>query len=107
MSTTIFRQIGPYEILERIGHGRVATVVLVRDTRADGRQVALKVVPDGPDANSREIAEAEQRGVELQRSYLRDSPYVPEVYDVGTAPGYLYIAMEYLDGQDLSSLIRS
>jgi hypothetical protein len=106
MSTTIFRQIGPYEILERIGHGGIATVFLAKDTRPDGRVVALKVVPNGPDTNSRETAEAEARGAELQRAYLRTSPFVPQVYDVGTAPGYLYIAMEHLDGADLSAVIQ-
>jgi len=107
MSATIFRQIGPYEILERIGHGGIASVFLARDTRADGRRLALKVVPDGPDAGAREIAEAERRGAELQLAFLDGSPFVPAVYDVGTAPGYLYIAMEYLEGEDLSAVIRS
>lgn len=106
MNTTIFRQIGPYEILERIGHGGIATVFLARDTRSAGRLVALKVVANGPDTNLRETAEAEQRGAELQRAFLHASPYVPQVYDVGTASGYLYIAMEYLEGADLSAVIQ-
>jgi serine/threonine protein kinase len=106
MNTTIFRQIGPYEILERIGHGGIATVFRARDTRPEGRLVALKVVPNGPDTNSRETAEAEQRGAELQRAFLNASPYVPQVYDVGTSSGYLYIAMEHLDGADLSAVIQ-
>jgi serine/threonine protein kinase len=106
MSTTIFRQIGPYEILEHIGHGGIATVFLARDTRSAGQHVALKVVPDGPDASSREIAEAEERGAELQRAFLHGSPHVPEVFEVGKAGGYLYIAMEYLNGEDLSAVIR-
>ena len=106
MNSTIFRQIGPYEILERIGHGGMATVFLAKDTRADGRLVALKVVANGPDPNSRETAEAEQRGAELQRAFLHASPYVPQVFDVGTAAGYLYIAMEHLDGADLSAVIH-
>jgi hypothetical protein len=107
MSLTVFRQIGPYEIVERIGHGGIATVYLARDTRAEGFRVALKVVPNGPDANARETAEAEQRGAELQRRFLHASAFVPQVFEVGTAPGYLYIAMEYLDGEDLSAVIRN
>jgi serine/threonine protein kinase len=106
MHTTIFRQIGPYEILQRIGHGGIATVFLAKDTRPEGGLVALKLVPDGPDTNSRETAEAEQRGAELQRELLRASAFVPRVYDVGTSSGYLYIAMEHLDGADLSAVIQ-
>lgn len=106
MNTTLFRQIGPYEIQKRIGHGGIAMVFLAKDTRPGGCLVALKVVPDGPDADARETVAAEQRGAELQRTFLHASAYVPRVYDVGHASGYLYIAMEYLEGEDLSALIR-
>jgi serine/threonine protein kinase len=106
MNTTLFRQIGPYEIQRQIGHGGIAMVFLARDTRPGGSLVALKVVPDGPDTNARETAAAEQRGAELQRTFLGASGFVPRVFDVGVVPGYLYIAMEYLDGADLSAIIR-
>jgi serine/threonine protein kinase len=106
MSSPIFRQVGPYEIERQIGRGGMALVFLARDTRPDGRVVALKVIPDGPDDDSREIAEAEERGARLQQQFLAGSEHVPEVYEVGRAPGYLYIAMEYLDGQDLAALLR-
>ena len=106
MTMPLFHQVGPYEIERQIGRGGMAIVFLARDTRADGRQVALKVVPDGPDVDARETAAAEQRGVELQRTLLSESAFVPRVYDVGVVPGYLYIAMEYLDGEDLAAVIR-
>jgi serine/threonine-protein kinase len=106
MHTTIFRQIGPYEILQRIGQGGIATVFLAKDTRPEGGLVALKLVPDGPDANSRETAEAEQRGAELQRELLQASAFAPRIYEVGTSSGYLYIAMEHLDGADPSAVIQ-
>jgi serine/threonine protein kinase/tetratricopeptide (TPR) repeat protein len=106
MSATLFRQIGPYTIDRQIGHGGMAMVFLARDTRPGGRDVALKVVPDGPDADARDVAAAERRGAELQRQLLHDSPFVPRVYEIGEVPGYLYIAMEHLDGMDLSAVIR-
>ena len=49
MSTTLFREIGPYKIEREIGRGGMALVFLATDTRS-GRSVALKVVPDGTDA---------------------------------------------------------
>jgi serine/threonine-protein kinase len=106
MTPALFRQIGPYEIQGQIGRGGFAMVFLAKDTRPGGGLVALKVVPDGPDADAKDMATAEQRGAELQRMFLDESVFVPRVYDIGAASGYLYIAMEYLDGADLSSLIR-
>ena len=106
MSTTFFRQIGPYEIQHPIGRGGMGHVFLARDTREDGRLVALKVVPDGPDEEARHRAAAERQGAELQRAFLQASPFVPRVYDVDGVDGYLYIAMEYVEGEDLSTVIR-
>jgi serine/threonine-protein kinase len=106
MSAPVFRNVGPYEIERQIGRGGMAMVFSARDTRAPDRVVALKVIPVGPDADARDVAEAEQRGAELQRQYLASSQYVPQMYEVGHTPDYLYIAMEYLDGEDLSAVIR-
>ncbi len=100
----LFHQIGPYEIDAQIGTGGRAYVFLARDTR-DGHQVALKIVPIGSDEDATETVAAERRGAELQQRFLGDSDYVPRVYEVGEAPGYLYIAMEYLEGEDLSAII--
>ena len=105
MSEALFRQIGPYEISGRIGRG-MASVFLATDTRPGGGQVALKVIADGPDDDARETAEAERRGAALQRQWLSTSRFVPEVYEIGSTTGYLYIAMEYIEGEDLSALIR-
>jgi serine/threonine protein kinase len=106
MSASIFRSIGPYEIQRQIGRGGMAMVFLATDTRPGARVVALKVIPAGADGDAREIAEAEQRGADLQRQFLSTSPYVPELYEVGQTPDHLYIAMEYLEGEDLSAIIR-
>jgi eukaryotic-like serine/threonine-protein kinase len=105
MTEPVFRQIGPYEIQRRIGTS-MSSVYLAQDTRPGGRLVALKVVPDGLDVDAQDTAVAEQQGAELQRTLLNGSEYVPRVYEVERVTGYLYIAMEYLEGTDLSSLIR-
>jgi serine/threonine protein kinase len=105
MSTSVFRSIGPYEIQRQIGRGGMAMVFLARDTRTDGRVVALKVIPAGTEGDARDIADAEQRGADLQRQFLAASRYVPAIYEVGQTSDHLYIAMEYLDGADLSTVI--
>ena len=103
--TAVFNRLGPYEIREEIGRGGMAQVFLANDTRTD-RLVALKVVPPGRDHEAREILAAERAGAELQRQFSKVSPHVPAVYDHGDdESGYFLVAMEYLDGENLSDVI--
>jgi serine/threonine protein kinase len=105
MSTTVFQRVGPYAIVKRIGGGGMGLVFLATDTRSN-TSVALKVVPDEPDDEALEILAAERRGAELQLKFSQVSQYVPRVYEVGIDSGHFYIAMEYIEGEDLSSIIR-
>jgi predicted Ser/Thr protein kinase len=104
--TTVFKQVGPYQILRQIGHGGMAVVFLATDTRAD-RQVALKLVQGGSDRETREIVESEKFGAELQKRFGEHGSHVPVVYEYGVDEdsGYFYVAMEYLDGENLSEVI--
>jgi serine/threonine protein kinase/tetratricopeptide (TPR) repeat protein len=104
--TTVFQRVGPYEILEEIGRGGMATVFLATDSRTN-RRVALKLVPAGNDREAREILEAERWGAKLQEQFCQVSGGVPAVYEHGTDWGYFYIAMEYLEGLTLSEVIAS
>jgi serine/threonine protein kinase/tetratricopeptide (TPR) repeat protein len=104
MMTTVFQRVGPYEILEEIGRGGMAAVFLATDTRTN-RRVALKLVPTGHDREAREILDAECWGAKLQEQFCRTSGHVPVVYEHGTEWGYFYIAMEYVEGLNLSEVI--
>jgi len=104
MMATIFHRLGPYEILREIGRGGMAVVFLASDTRT-GRQVALKLVPEGTDREAHDVLEAEQWGAELQQQFCKLSPHVPAVHEHGIESGYFYVAMEYLDGENLSDVI--
>jgi len=104
MMTTVFQRLGPYEIVEEIGRGGMAAVFLATDSRTS-RRVALKLVPTGSDREAREILDAEQWGARLQEQFCRVSRHVPTVYEHGIASGYFYLAMEYLQGRNLSDII--
>jgi serine/threonine protein kinase len=101
---TIFQQLGPYEIIQAIGHGMAGSVFLARDTRTQQR-VALKLVPHGSDHDALEILAAERWGAELQKQLSHVSPHVPTVFEHGDHESGYYVAMEYLDGENLSTLI--
>src|SRR5262245_17212619 len=101
---TIFQELGPYEIIQPIGHGMAGSVFLARDKRTDQR-VALKIIPHGADHEDREILAAERSGAELQRQVGQVSARAPTVFEHGDHEAGYYVAMEYLDGENLSSLI--
>jgi len=106
--TTVFQRVrvGPYEIVHEIGRGGMAVVFFATDSR-DGRRVALKLVPAGTDLDAQEVVEAERWGAKLQEQFCRISQNVPVVYEHGTEGGYFYIAMEYLDGRNLSEILAA
>ena len=99
---SVYNRLGPYDIKQEIGRGGMAVVFLATDTRTD-RPVALRSVPH---YSGQDVLEAERRGAELQKQFCQVSSFVPEVYDHGSEAGYFYVAMEYLEGENLSQVIR-
>jgi serine/threonine protein kinase len=99
------RKLGKYEILQKLGRGGMADVYLARDSELDC-QVALKLIEHAADADTRDSLEAERRGVQLQAHLAAVDPRVARVYDSGDLDGYFFVAMEYIDGQDLAELVR-
>jgi len=102
--TTVFRDIGSYRIVREIGHGGMATVFLAEDSR-EPRQVALKLVSIAADREGRDILDAERWGTKLQARLADACGLVPRVYEEGDQPPYYFIAMEYIEGENLSDVI--
>ena len=71
--------------------------------RRDGRVIALKSVG----LASEDVAWAERRGAELQRQFHAVDTRVPDVLDIRAGAHELFIEMEYIDGEDLSTVLRS
>src|SRR5512147_2200239 len=103
--TDVISRIGRYSIEEWIGRGGHGDVFLATEPGTD-RRIALKLVRQGSDPEAMEIVEAEQRGAKLQAQFSQISERVPAVYDQGFDGGYFYVAMEYLDGENLADIIR-
>ena len=97
-------QVGPYVVLGPAGRGGMADVFVANDSRT-GQRAALKLVPLGDDHDARQIVEAEREGAEYQKQLWQVYRQVPEVYEYGSDESYFYIAMEFLDGHNLSELI--
>ena len=68
-----------------------------------GQQVALKFLPESLSQNPTSV-ERFRNEVRLARQVSH--PHVCRVYDVGEIEGHLFLSMEYVDGEDLASLLR-
>jgi tetratricopeptide (TPR) repeat protein/predicted Ser/Thr protein kinase len=99
------RKIGKYEILRKLGRGGMADVYLAHDSE-NGGAVALKLIEHATDADTIDAIAAERRGAELQAHLAAIDPRVVRVYGAGDADGFFFVAMEYIDGQDLAELMR-
>jgi serine/threonine protein kinase len=100
------RKIGKYEIRRKLGRGGMADVYLAYDTE-QAHEVALKLIEESDDRDTREFIEAERRGAELQARLAEVDPHVALVYDCGDVDGYFYVAMEYVEGRDLAEVLRA
>ena len=56
-------------------------------------------------ASEREVFEAEEWGAKLQEQFSAVSALVPKVYEHRTIGDHFYVAMEYVDGENLSDAI--
>jgi len=68
-----------------------------------GQPVALKFLPDEA-ARDQALLERFKNEVRIARRVSH--PNVCRVYDVGDVDGHTYFTMEYVDGEDLASLLR-
>ncbi|HKN66009.1 MAG TPA: serine/threonine-protein kinase [Gemmatimonadaceae bacterium] len=101
MSERHLTRIGKYEVECVIGEGSMGVVYRAMDPLIN-RRVAIKVMADAvaQDAGLRDrfLREAQAAG-SLQH------PNVVTIYDFGEVDDHLFIAMEYVEGNDLADLI--
>jgi len=96
-------KVGKYQIDSVLGRGGMGEVYKAHDP-ALGRFVALKIMrgPSMDDAVARErfVREAQAAGG------LRH-PNIVTIYDLGEVEGQMFIAMEFIQGDDLEKIIKS
>jgi eukaryotic-like serine/threonine-protein kinase len=93
--------LGQYKILDRIGAGGLGDVLRARDTRL-GRTVAIKVI--GPHITA--DPERRERFIQDARAATKLShPNIAELYEVGEDQGHLFLACEFVPGEQLTSVI--
>jgi serine/threonine-protein kinase len=93
---------GRYRIAGLLGRGGMGEVYRATDLTL-GQAVALKFLPESAAKDDRALARFYN---EVRMARQVTHPNVCRVYDIGEVEGQHYISMEYIDGEDLATLIR-
>lgn len=96
-------RIGPYHVLQRIGAGGMGVVWTAFDSELD-RRIAIKVLHRGDRDDAAAIARlvAEARALAKLRH-----PNVVTIYGAGSDDNGVWLAMEYVEGDDLAGWLAS
>jgi serine/threonine-protein kinase len=85
-----------YRIERHLGAGGMATVYLAQDLKHD-RKVAIKVLK--PELAA--VLGAERFVVEIKTTAALQHPHILPLFDSGSADGFLYYVMPYVEGETL------
>ena len=90
---------GRYRIVSLLGRGGMGAVYRADDLRL-GQPVALKFLSRQTALDERQLHEEVRIGRQVSH------PNVCRLYDIEDLDGRIFIAMEYVDGEDLAALLR-
>ena len=90
-------------MLRQIGAGGMGEVYRARDTRLD-RTVAIKILPAGFSENSDRLHRFEQ---EARSASALNHPNIITIYELGQDSSRRYIAMEFVEGKTLRTMLAS
>jgi serine/threonine-protein kinase len=93
--------VGRYRIIAMLGRGGMGEVYRATDLTL-GQSVALKFLPADASRDQRLL---ERFHGEVRMARQVSHPNVCRVYDIGEVEGTPFLSMEYVDGEDLSSLL--
>jgi hypothetical protein len=91
-----------YRLVALLGRGGMGEVYRADDLTLD-QPVALKFLPEGVAADPARLAQFHN---ELRIARQVSHKNVCRLYDLGDADGRRFLTMEYVDGEDLASLLR-
>lgn len=95
---------GKYEILKQIGKGGMSKVYLAMDKRLN-KQWAVKEIQKRPqDKNNRIVIQSAIAEANMMK--MLDHPALPRIVDIIEQEHEIYVIMDYIEGETLSSLVK-
>jgi serine/threonine-protein kinase len=106
VDVTVGTRLGKYEILKRLATGGMAEIFLARVSGLPGFQKMVVVKRILPQLSTKADF-VEMFLDEARIAATLQHPNVVQMYDVGVVDGSYFIAMEYLHGEDVRSLMKA
>ena len=99
--------LGRYEVEKELGKGTMGVVYYGRDPKIN-RVVAIKTMALGSEFEGTDLTQAKERFFrEAETAGRLNHPNIVTIYDAGEDQDLAYIAMEYLEGKDLTAFTRA
>ncbi len=98
----VFNYTKRYKIIAKVGKGSIGMVYKAEDTWLK-RIVALKMLTNKLFENQEELARLK---TEAMATAQLSHPNIVTIYDIGELPEGNFFAMEFIEGENLSSIIR-
>ncbi len=93
---------GRYRMIGRLGSGGMGEVYRADDLEL-AQPVALKFLPEAVDKDPARLTQIHN---EVRIARQISHPHVCRVHDIDEYQGHTFLSMEYVDGEDLASLLR-
>lgn len=97
------QEIGPYQIIQRIGGGGMGDIYLAQDTRLE-RLVALKILRAYLLSDDERVRRFQ---IEARTASALNHTNILTIYDVGESENSFFIAAEYVEGNTIRELISA
>lgn len=91
-----------YRVVGLLGRGGMGVVYRADDLEL-GQSVALKFLPEKVAQNAADLARLRS---EVRTARQIAHPNVCRTYDIAESDGHVFVVMEYIDGEDLASVLR-
>jgi tRNA A-37 threonylcarbamoyl transferase component Bud32 len=102
-TTAPMKRVDEFELCREIGRGGMGVVYEAYDTQLK-RRVALKMIKAGDLASPQDV---ERFRAEAESVARLQHPNIVQIFAVGEQDGRPYLALEYIDGGSLESLLKS
>ncbi len=102
MALTEGNRLGSFQVHELLGSGAMGEVYRARDLKL-GREVAIKVLPDGLSGDSGRLARFEQ---EARLLAALNHPHIATLFELGVDDGTRFLVMELVPGETLAERLE-
>jgi predicted ATPase/tRNA A-37 threonylcarbamoyl transferase component Bud32 len=99
----VSQTISHYRILKKLGAGGMGEVYLAEDTKLE-RKVALKILPE---RHTKDETRLRRFVLEAKTASALNHPNIITIYDVGEDISGRFIAMEFVEGRTLRTMINA